>query len=151
MSVPEIIELAEVETIRDGDKTIAIILHGSLRRDGVTFLTPPEYSQQLAFMRHPKGYRIKAHTHKKAPRAVDYTLEVLFIRSGKLRVDLYRDDKSYLQSIVLGADDTVLLVSGGHGLEFLEAAEVIEVKQGPYMGINLDKEQFDPLEAVEPG
>lgn len=149
MSSPEITDVPEIETIRDGDKTIAIILHGSLRGEGVTFLTPNEYSQQLAFMRHPKGHRIKAHTHKKAPRAVDYTLEVLFIRSGKLRVDLYRDDRSHLQSIVLGAGETILLVSGGHGFEFLEAGEIIEVKQGPYLGIDLDKEQFDGIDATE--
>lgn len=145
MSIPETTDLPEVETIRDGEQTIAIVLHGSLRRDGVTFLTPPDYSQQMAFMRHPKGHRIKPHTHKKAPRAVEYTLEVLFIRSGKLRVDLYRDDKSYLQSIVLEADDTILLVSGGHGFEFLETGEMIEVKQGPYLGLELDKEQFEGI------
>ena len=37
--------------------------------------------------------------------------------------------------------DFLLLVSGGHSFEFIEKSEIIEVKQGPYVG-NLDKERF---------
>jgi hypothetical protein len=57
---------------------------------------------------------------------------VLFIKSGKIRVDLYSKEKKFIQSETLETGDIILLVSGGHGFTFLEPSEIIEIKQGPY-------------------
>ena len=46
-----------------------------------------------------------------------------------------------MESVVLGAGDVILLVSGGHGFTVLEEVEMIEVKQGPYSG-DADKKRF---------
>jgi hypothetical protein len=73
-----------------------------------------------------------------------YTKEVLFIKSGKLRVDFYTDAQVYLESKVLHTGDIILLAVGGHGFEMLEASEIIEVKQGPYAG-DLDKTRFSAI------
>jgi len=51
-----------------------------------------------------------------------------------VRVDFYDDEQNYLESHLLEAGDVILLAGGGHGFEILEEAEMIEVKQGPYMG-----------------
>jgi hypothetical protein len=68
---------------------------------------------------------------------------VLFIKSGKVRVDFYDDDKNYLESRILEKGDVILLAAGGHGFEMIENAEMIEVKQGPYCG-DEDKVRFSP-------
>ena len=44
-------------------------------------------------------------------------------------------------SRVLGAGDVILLIAGGHGFEVLEELNMIEVKQGPYVG-DADKTRF---------
>jgi mannose-6-phosphate isomerase-like protein (cupin superfamily) len=75
---------------------------------------------------------------------VQFTKEVLFIKSGTVRVDFYDEEKSYLDSRILKAGDVILLAFGGHGFEMLEASEIIEVKQGPYAG-NADKTRFEPV------
>lgn len=98
-------------------------------------------SQQLGFMRHPTGHAIVAHVHNPVAREVQYTQEALFIRKGRLRVDFYDENRSYLQSRILGAGDVILLIEGGHGFEVLEDVEMIEVKQGPYVGEH-DKTRF---------
>jgi hypothetical protein len=73
---------------------------------------------------------------------VHYTKEVLFIKSGKVRVDFYDDDQRYLESRILEMGDVLLLAFGGHGFEMLETSEIIEVKQGPYAG-DQDKTRFE--------
>ena len=108
------------------------------------FITPEEYSQQLAYMHHPAGRTIDAHVHNVVHRNVVYTQEVLFIKKGKLRVDFYDDYKDYLESRILEAGDTILLTSGGHGFKVLEEVEMIEVKQGPYSG-DMDKTRFEGI------
>jgi len=40
-------------------------------------------------MNRPAGYKIDPHVHNKIQREVFYTQEVLFIKSGKVKVDLY--------------------------------------------------------------
>ncbi len=120
---------------------LAIIIPASFKQDGIEFFTPDEFSQQLAYMNRPKGYIIEPHVHKKVERAVHYTLETLFIRSGKVKIDFYTQDKEYIQSEVLSSGDVILLASGGHGFTMLEPTEIIEVKQGPYAH-EMDKERF---------
>jgi len=95
-------------------------------------------------MRRPANYVIPPHVHNPVKREVEYTKEVLFIKSGVVRVDFYTDDKTYLESTILRAGDVVLLAFGGHGFEILEEAEIIEVKQGPYAGEG-DKVRFEPV------
>jgi mannose-6-phosphate isomerase-like protein (cupin superfamily) len=132
-----------LETVRDGNVVLAIILRRDFRRDGIEFFTPPDFSQQLAYMKRPPGYVIAPHVHNSVRREVHLTSEVLFVRSGRVRVDFYSDARKFLSSSVLEAGDVILLASGGHGFEMLEECEMVEVKQGPYAG-DTDKTRFDP-------
>lgn len=132
------------QTILHHKTTLAIIIRSSFRINGIQFFTPDEFSQQLAYMKHPSGYHIPPHVHNKVIRDVKSTQEVLFVKSGKLRVDFYTDDQNYLESTILSAGDIILLASGGHGFEILEESEIIEVKQGPYSG-ERDKTRFAPI------
>ena len=120
--------------ITDGNTLIAIILPSDYHSEGIEFFTPNNFSQQLAYMNRPKGYEVPAHFHNKVSRQVSYTQETLFIRRGRVKLDFYSDKKVYLESYELKAGDVVLLAAGGHGLIMLEETEIIEVKQGPYLG-----------------
>jgi phage gp45-like len=95
-------------------------------------------------MRRPEGYVVAPHDHNQVSRNIELTQEVLFIKSGKVRLDIYTPGREYLRSCVLAAGDAALLAHGGHGLVILEEAEIIEVKQGPYVG-EADKTRFDPV------
>ena len=132
-----------VEKIFDNSDVIAIIIRDQFQADGIQFFTPDDYSQQLAYMKHPKGKQIEPHVHNLFPRQVMYTNEVLFIKQGKLRVDFFNDAKAYLESRILEKGDVILLVRGGHGFEVLEDLVMLEVKQGPYAGEG-DKTRFKP-------
>jgi mannose-6-phosphate isomerase-like protein (cupin superfamily) len=132
-------------TITKGEQLLAIIISHRFSKPGIHFFTPDDLSQQLAYMRHPAGKEIPPHVHNPVAREVTFTQEVLFIKSGKLRVDFYDDDRTYLESRILEAGDTILLAAGGHGFEVLEEVEMIEVKQGPYAG-DQDKTRFEAVD-----
>lgn len=130
-----------IERICNNKELYAIIIRATYQNEGIEFFTPDDFSQQLAYMSHPKGKLIDPHIHNLVKREVFYTKEVLFIRKGKIRVDFYNEDKEYLQSQILNSGDVILLASGGHGFEVLEDIEMFEVKQGPFTGEN-DKTRF---------
>ncbi|GAB4287368.1 MAG: hypothetical protein Fur0025_20700 [Oscillatoriaceae cyanobacterium] len=131
----------QIEEITDRDQLLAIIISANFNQPGIHFFTPNTFSQQLAYMRHPPGKIIQPHIHNSVRREVYYTQEVLLIKEGKLRVDFYNEAQQYLSSRILAAGDVILLIKGGHGFEVLEEVEMIEVKQGPYMGEE-DKTRF---------
>ena len=130
-----------LNTIINNGQTLAIILRTTYKEKGINFFTPNEFSQQLAYMNHPSGYEIQPHLHNAVQREVQFTKEVLFIKSGKVRADFYDNDKNYLESRILVSGDVILLAFGGHGFAMIEDSEIIEVKQGPYAG-EADKTRF---------
>ena len=134
-----------IENVIHDEKLLSVIIRANYKSDGIEFFTPDNYSQQLAYMNREKDYVIPPHVHNAVKRDVQFTQEVLVIKSGKVRVDYYDDDKYYLESRVLYQGDVVLLAYGGHGFEMLEDSEMIEVKQGPYAG-EMDKVRFDPID-----
>ncbi|HEX5056017.1 MAG TPA: hypothetical protein VFX02_05920 [Gammaproteobacteria bacterium] len=139
-----------IEEIRDKGQLLAIIIRNEFDKPGISFVTPNDLSQQLAYMHHPSGKIIEPHIHNPVKREVNYTQEVLFIKSGKLRVDFYTETRDYLHSRVLQAGDVILLATAGHGFEVLEEVRMLEVKQGPYAG-ETDKSRFkyDPTLPIE--
>lgn len=137
--------MRQIEEIKKKDRLLAMIIRSNYDCGGVDFITPSDYSQQVACMHHPAGKVIDAHIHNLVHRNVVLTQEVLFIKKGKLRVDFYDDYEDYLESTILEAGDVILLVSGGHGFTVLEEIEMIEVKQGPYSG-EADKKRFIGVE-----
>ena len=133
-----------IKKIFHNNLQIALIIRNHFTAEGIVFFTPQDYSQQLGYMNRPSGYVIDPHVHNSVSREVHFTKEVLYIKSGRVRIDFYSDEKTYLESVIVSEGDIVLLAFGGHGFEILEAAEIFEVKQGPYAG-DQDKTRFTPV------
>ena len=131
-----------IENIKHDNQLLAVIIRADYNKEGISFFTPENFSQQLGYMNRPKGYIIPPHVHNLVAREVSLTQEVLYIKSGKVRVDFYDDNQQYLHSTIVGKGDVILLAHGGHGFEMLEQAEMIEIKQGPYCGEE-DKVRFE--------
>lgn len=135
-----------IKTLTHSGQLLALMVPAKFREPGIHFFTPDDLSQQLAYMRHPRGKIIAPHVHNPVPREVQFTQEVLVLMKGRLRVDFYTDDQSYLESWELETGDVILLATGGHGFEVLEEVEMFEVKQGPYAG-DQDKTRFTGINA----
>lgn len=134
-----------VEQLCHKGTVLAQIISRDYKAEGIRFFTPGTFSQQLGYMNHPRDYVILPHDHNPVQRTIEWTQETLFVRSGRVRLDIYAPgERRYLGSRVLQAGDIVLLAHGGHGFRMLEDAEMVEVKQGPYSG-DADKTRFEPV------
>ena len=134
--------MSSIETLRADSGTIAIIIRHEFTKDGIEFFTPGDFSQQLGYMKHKAGDTIQEHVHVLHHREVNFTQETLLVKKGRVRVNFFNPDKSFFTSRELKTGDVILLASGGHGFEFLEETEMIEVKQGPYCS-DKDKVRFE--------
>lgn len=130
------------EHIRDGDRDLAIILRAEYEPDAIEFLTTNDQALQLGVMHRPGGYVITPHIHKPLARTVPSAYEALFIARGRVEITFFNDAREFVTTRELGPGDTILLMAGGHGFRMLEDCKMIEVKQGPYVGA--DVERFTP-------
>jgi len=131
-----------IETIKCDGEVIAIIVYRDYHVDGIKFLSPDSFSLQLGHMNRPAGYQVVPHIHNPVHRHTIGTQEVLFIKKGVIRVDFYAFDQRYLDSRQLSAGDLIMLAGAGHGIEVLEDASIVEVKNGPFVE-GADKGRFD--------
>jgi len=88
--------MGQIEEVRKKNRLLAMIIRNDYICEGVDFITPSEYSQQVAYMHHQKGKLIDAHVHNLVHRNVVMTQEVLLIKKGVLRVDFYDEYEDYL-------------------------------------------------------
>ena len=123
---------------------LGAIVRSTYHSSGIGFFSNEHDGLQLGYMNRPDGYVIVPHTHNKIKREVFFTEEILFIRSGMVRVDFYDDNQQYIESHIVRGGDIVILKGGGHGFKIIERADIFEVKQGPYLGVQ-DKVRFEPI------
>ena len=82
-----------IEWIKDGQKILAVIITAEYQPDKTEFITPPDYTQQIGFIVNKKGETIVQHLHLPVERTIVGTPEVLYIKSGKVEVSLYSNEK----------------------------------------------------------
>lgn len=132
----------QIEIISDQENiALSYIIRSSFLPEKTTFITPPEYKQQVGYIVYPKGGEVTQHTHKPIKRQLIGTSEVLLIKSGRCLMDIYNDDHKLIATRELYTGDLMIMVGGGHGFRMLEETVLLEIKQGPYIGLD-EKERF---------
>ncbi len=133
--------MQEIEFIQSGEKTLAIIIRANYSPDHTHFITPETFEQQVGFIVYPSQGIIAAHKHKLIERQIHRTCETLIVRQGKMQVQLYKSDCELIAERILEEGDIIVLINGGHGFRILEDTILLEIKQGPYSGLD-EKEHF---------
>ena len=85
-------------------------------------------------MGHSKNHIIRPHFHINRKKIIKQMSELLIIFSGQLKVFFYNKKKSRAKTTILNKKDMILLISGGHGFKVLKKIEMLEIKQGPFIG-----------------
>lgn len=130
-----------VEHILFEDKPLAYIIRSEIVPKTTTFLTPSEFKQQVGFVVYPRGGEIQRHVHRPVERHLIGTSEVILVRQGRCEIDIYDNQRQLVTTEELREGDILLMVDGGHGFRMLEDTVLLEIKQGPYTGVE-DKERF---------
>lgn len=96
-------------------------------------ITSPDQPLQIVTLKHKKGGYLKAHTHIPKERKTQRLQECIFVKKGRIKIDLYTTDKRYVRSLFLKEGQIFLLVEGGYGIHIVEDCEMFEFKNGPFV------------------
>ena len=83
------------------------------------------------------------HYHKTQPRQIEDLQQMFVVQRGVVAVELYSDDGTKLQEVILRAGDAIVLIHGVHAVRVIEDMQCISVKQGPFLGVDYDKVVVD--------
>jgi hypothetical protein len=133
--------MEQAEHISWHNQPLAYIIRAAFLPDRTTFLTPPEFKQQVGYIVYLAGTKIARHIHRPLERHLVGTSEVLIVKKGHCLIDIYNDDHELVATRELYPGDLMLMVGGGHGFRMLEDTVFLEIKQGPYTGVE-EKERF---------
>jgi len=130
-----------VEHIAWNGKPLAYIIRAEMNPEKTTFLTPSEFNLQVGFVVYPAGGEIARHVHLPLERQIVGTSEVLIVKKGRCLLEIYNDDREKVATRELREGDVMLMVGGGHGFRMTEDTVFLEIKQGPYTGLD-EKDRF---------
>jgi hypothetical protein len=133
--------LDAVENVTVDGEVLAYVIRASSAPPATVFVTPPEIGQQVGFIVYRAGTSVAPHEHLPIERRLIGTTEVLVVRQGACTLDLYRTDRTLAASHDLRQGDVAVLVRGGHGIRFHDDTVLLEVKQGPYVGL-IEKNRY---------
>ncbi len=133
-----------VNEIKDGDLILARHIPSSAAwAGGLNFFSPDRDYQQVGTWNYDQGKQLLPHAHNEVARTVLWTQEVLYIRSGKIKATIFDTGGKEIAELVVKSGDVLVLLLGGHGYEILEnGTQVLEIKNGPYVGADADRKRF---------
>lgn len=107
---------------------------------GLSFFSEDEDYIQVGTWGYDSPKELLAHTHNEVHRDVAWTQEVIFVKKGSIRAEIYDLSNKKVKYIDCKVGDIIILLRGAHGYHILEDdTQVLEVKNGPYVGAELDR------------
>ena len=107
---------------------------------GLSFFSDDEEFVQIGTWGYNSPKELLAHTHNEVHRDVGWTQEVIFVKQGRIRAEIYDLANKKIEEIICNQGDIIILLRGGHGYHILDDdTQVLEVKNGPYVGAELDR------------
>ena len=132
-----------VEVIEHDGITYAEIIWADVRVEKTRFFSPPESSFQFGLLAHEAGFQEEPHYHKAVRREIDDLQQMFVMQRGLVEIQLYTDDGRLHREVRLGPGDAIVLIHGVHALRVIEDFQAISVKQGPFLGDEVDKVPVD--------
>jgi hypothetical protein len=133
-----------VYEVKDGDTVLARHVTSDEWAKGLKFFSGDGDFVQVGIWGYDAGKKLLAHSHNRVPREVTFTQEVLYIRKGRISARIFNGRRELVTEREVKEGDIIALMYGGHGYTILEdGTQVLEVKNGPYVGAEKDRVRFE--------
>lgn len=131
-------------TIEKDGVRLATLITVADRAAGLSFFSEDDDFIQVGMWGYDAGKHLQAHIHNVVPRQIDRTQEVICVLTGRVQCTVFDESEQRVEQVVLEAGDVLILLRGGHSYDILEdGTQVLEVKNGPYPGPDVDRRRFD--------
>ena len=113
-------------------------------KPGLNFFSKDEEFIQVGVWGHyEKDKELKAHIHNTVERMANRTYEALYVIKGALEAVIYDMDETPVETLQVRQGEILVLLESGHGYFIQEEdTNVLEIKNGPYLGAEIDRRRI---------
>lgn len=112
-------------------------------KKGLSFFSKDPDFIQVGSWGYDSGKNLLAHIHNEVKREVLWTQEVIYVKQGSITAHIFDTKEKKISDVIVSAGDIIILLRGGHGYTVnSNDTQVLEVKNGPYVGADLDRRRF---------
>jgi hypothetical protein len=130
------------EIVKDGLLLARHIMLGDFK-EGLAFYSQDEEFLQVGSWRYNNGQRLRAHSHNVVPREINRTNEVVIVLQGAMASRIFDERHEYVETVTVKKGEILILLNGGHDYTILEDdTRILEIKNGPFLGRDVDKTLF---------
>ncbi len=129
---------------KDGDLVVARHIPSSEAwSGGLSFFSKDEEFIQVGSWGYDAEKKLLPHIHNEVKREVLWTQEVIYVRKGSITAHIFDTKENKIEDVAVSEGDVIILLRGGHGYTIIEnGTQVLEIKNGPYVGPDLDRRRF---------
>lgn len=129
--------------IVDNGVVLARLIEENDIQPGLNFYSKDSEFIQVGAWNYDAGTNLNTHIHNVVKREVARTYEVLYIISGSIQATIYNLEEELIETFCVKQGDILILLDSGHGYQILEDdTKVLEIKNGPYLGAEIDRRRF---------
>lgn len=133
------------EIKRDGKILARHITPDDIKPGLISLSEDEEFLQVVAWGHYEKGKYLQDHWHNMFERTAMRTYEVVYVIKGAIEARLFDLDINPVETLTVGQGEMLILLESAHGYTILEEdTTVLEIKNGPFMGVDKDKTKFQP-------
>ena len=133
------------EIIKNGKILARHILKEDIKPGLISFSNDNEFLQVVAWGHYEKGKYLQDHWHNEFERTAARTYEAVYVVKGAIETRLFDLDLVPVETFTVKQGEILILLESAHGYTILEDdTTVLEIKNGPFMGVEKDKTKFQP-------
>jgi hypothetical protein len=128
-----------VEVVEQGGVRYAEILWATASVEKTKFFSPADSSFQFGLLAHHAGYQEAPHYHHPATRTISDLQQMFVVQRGVVGIQFFDTSGAMLREVILRQGDAINLIHGAHAVHVIEDLQCVSVKQGPFLGDEMDK------------
>lgn len=131
--------------IKEGEIVLARLMKSEeIWKEGLSFFSQDQDFIQVGSWGYNKDKYLLPHIHNEVKREVLWTQEVIFVKKGQIKAHIFGTDEKKITDLVVSEGDVIILLRGGHGYTIQQdGTQVLEIKNGPYVGADRDRRRFE--------
>jgi len=113
---------------------------------GLEFLSDDSDFIQLGTWNYEKNFSTVPHYHLEHDKPSNLTQEVVLVHKGSVKCRLFTKEGNYVDEVDINEGELIVQIYGVHEYIMNEDSIVLEIKNGPYYGPEVDRKRIDVVD-----
>tara|TARA_A100001035_G_scaffold257779_1_gene234047 strand:- start:7110 stop:7532 length:423 start_codon:yes stop_codon:yes gene_type:complete len=113
---------------------------------GLEFLSDDSDFIQLGTWNYEKNFSTVPHYHLEHDKPSNLTQEVVLVHKGSVKCRLFTKEGNYVDEVDINEGELIVQIYGVHEYIMNEDSIVLEIKNGPYYGPEIDRKRIEVVD-----